>query len=441
MAAKSQQLHIFAFPHTGPLAWRQNGAYGEGEMDFAVYRKMAQDAERGLFDAIFIADNVSLNHWYVDTQHAKHIGNAATFEPMTLLAALAAVTQHIGLMATMSTTYNHPYHVARKLASLDHLSGGRAGWNVVTSMTEPEAANFGLHEQVPSAERYVRANEFVDVVKALWDSWDDDAFIRNKQTGQFYDPAKAHPPRHHGKHFDIAGPLNIPRSPQGHPVICQAGRSEDGLDLAARTADLIFVNHKTMEGNQAIYKAMKERAGKFGRTPDQLRVIPGVFVVIGGTEEEAHRKLRDARDSVDMPTAKAFLAPAFPGIDFTDMPDDEPPPRTPEFLAAAAESRFVLEKDGKPLTLREMCTGYGNQHRQLQVIGTPEQAADMMELWLKAGAADGFNLVPLAMPDGFEGFADEVVPLLQKRGVYREAYEGKTLRENLGFARPDLVSA
>ncbi len=440
MAQRPRQIHLCAFPHTGPLAWRHPDARGEGEIDFGVYKSMAQTAERGKFDAIFLADNVSLNHWHLGQDQAYAMGNAVAFEPFTLLAALSSVTEHIGLMATASTTYNHPYHVARKFASLDHLSGGRAGWNVVTSMTQSEAANFGLKQLIGNAERYQRANEFVDAVKALWDSWDDDAFIRDRASGLFHDPAKARTLDHHGRHFDIAGPLNIPRPPQGHPVLCQAGKSEEGLDLAARTSDLIFLNHHTMEGNQAIYAAMKARAAGFGRGPDELRVMAGLFVVVGGTEAEAQRMLRDARDAVDMPTAKRFLGVFFPGIDVESFADDEPPPLTPEFLAAAQAGRWKLEEDGRRLTVRELCTSHGNHHRQLQVVGTPEQIANMMDLWVANYAADGFNLFPLALPDGFNAFVDEVVPLLQKRGVYRTDYEGRTLRENLGLARPDLRS-
>ena len=438
MGERPRQIHLCAFPHTGPLAWRHAGSHGEGEIDFAVYKHLTQTAERGKFDAVFLADNVSLNHWHLGQESADVMGTAVAFEPFTLLAALSTVTEHIGLMATASTTYNHPYHVARKYASRDHLSGGRAGWNVVTSTTDAEAANFGLDRQLANPDRYARANEFVDVVKGLWDTWDDDAFVRDRATGQFHDPAKARLLNHHGRFFDVAGPLNIPRPPQGHPVLCQAGKSEEGLDLAARTSDLIFLNHHTMEGNQAIYKAMKERAGRFGRRPDELLVMAGLFVVVAGTEEEAQRMMRDARDAVDEDTAKHLLSVFFRGIDVMSWAYDEPPPLTPAFLEAAKAGRWKLEDDGRMLTVRELCTSYGNHHRQLQIAGTPEQIADMMALWVGEQAADGFNLFPLDLPSGFDAFVDEVVPLLQKRGVYRTEYEGKTLRDNLGLARPDL---
>ena len=438
MATSQKRLHLCAFPHTGPLAWRQPDAFTEGYMDFELYRKVAAAAERGLFDTMFIADNVAINHWLTGMDAADRIGNTVCFEPFTLLSALAVVTKHIGLMATASTTYNHPFHLARMLSSLDHLSGGRAGWNVVTSKSPSEAANFGLTDQIDSEARYVRANEFVDAVKGLWDSWEDDAFVRDRASGCFYDASKMRPLNHEGKEFRIAGPLNTPRPPQGHPVICQAGRSGTGMDLAARTADLIFNNKHSAEANRAFRNDVRSRAVRFGRNPDDIKFLPGLFVVLGGTEEEARRKLIAARDAVDMPTAKRFLQPFLPSIDVRAMEDDAPIPDTPEVRAAAAEAGIVLEQDGRRLSVREICTSYGNHWRQLEVIGTPEQVADLMGQWLKEDAADGFNVITLAMPGGYEDFADGVVPLLQKRGIYRTAYEGSTLRENLGLPRPTV---
>jgi FMN-dependent oxidoreductase (nitrilotriacetate monooxygenase family) len=439
MVALRKQLHLCAFPHTGPLGWRRPATVTEGYLDFNLYRKVAQAAERALFDTLFIADNVAINHWLTGMDAADRIGNAVCFEPLTLLAALSSVTEHIGLMATASTTYNHPFHIARMLASLDFLSEGRAGWNVVTSKSPSEAANFGLKGQRESADRYVRANEFVDAVKGLWDSWDDDAFPRDKATGQFYDKAKLHLLDHVGNEFKIEGPLNIPRPPQGHPVLCQAGRSEDGLNLAARTSDLIFNNKHTAEANRAFRADIRMRAARFGRDPDELKYMPGVFVVVGGTEEEAQRKLTTARDAVDMPTAKRFLQPFLPSIDVMEMDDDAPIPNSPEVAQAALEAGIPLEENDRRLSVREICTSYGNHWRQLQVIGTPEQVVGLMEQWLASEAADGFNILGLGLPDGFDDFADAVTPLLQKKGIFREGYAGKTLRENLGLKRPALT--
>lgn len=440
MTATQRKLHFCAFPHGGPLAWRAAGATSEGYLDLEWQKSIATTAERGLFDAVFIADNVAMNHWHTGMEAADRIGNTVCFEPITLLSALSAVTKNIGLMATMSTTYYHPFLVARMLASLDHLSAGRAGWNVVTSRTPDEAANFGLRREVASSDRYVRANEFVDVVTALWDSFDDDAFVRDQASGEFYRKSRMRAIGHEGAEFRVAGPLNIPRPPQGHPVLCQAGQSDDGLNLAARTSDLIFNNRHTPEGNRAFREDVRARAAKFGRDPDELLFMPGVFVVIGGTEEEARRKLRDARDSVDETTAKRFLQPFIPGTELADLDFDAPPPDGESLRKEAAAAGMVLEKDGRHFTIRELCTSFGNHWRQFELIGTPEQVAGTMADWFGQGVVDGFNLMTLRMPDGYADIADTVVPILQRQGIYREGYEGATLRENLGLKRPDLRS-
>jgi FMN-dependent oxidoreductase (nitrilotriacetate monooxygenase family) len=408
-------------------------------MDLDLYVQVAQTAERGLFDALFVGDNVCLNDWLTGLDAASRIGNTIGFEPFTLLGGLAMVTQNIGLMATASTTYNHPYHIARKFASLDHMTGGRAGWNVVTSNNVNEAANFGMDASIESADRYVIANEFVDVVKALWDSWTDDAFIRDRQSGEYYDLAKLRMSGHRGEHFKVAGPLNLSRPPQGRPVLCQAGRSEAGMDLAARTADLIFNNQHSAEASGRFRQRMRERAVAHGRRANDIRFMAGVFVVVGGTEAEAQRKMRDARDSVDAPTAKRFLQPFLPSLDLEPLEFDAPLPIDDRVLASARSAGMMLEEDGRRLSIRELCTSYGNHWRQLQVVGAAEQVADLMTDWLAQDAADGFNVFTLGMPGGFEDFVDGVVPELQRRGAYRTAYEGKTLRETLGLARPELV--
>ena len=439
MSISPRQLHLCAFPHSGPLGWRHAGAESEGDMNVDFYVRIAKAAERGKFDAMFLADNVAMNEWHTGVENADRIGNACVFEPFTLLSALAMVTERLGLMATASTTYNHPFHVARKFASLDHISNGRAGWNVVSSRTPSEWDNFFLGETADDKAKYERAEEFVDVVKSLWDSWTDDAFPRDKASGQYYDATKMHPPEHRGRHFQVRGPLNIPRPPQGHPVLCQAGRSEAGLELAARTADLIFNNQHTPEANRQFRNDVRARAVRHGRHPDDIRFMAGLFVVVGGTEDEAQRKMRDARDAVDMPTAKRFLAPFLPGVDVEALGDDEPIPDTPTAQAAAKAAGIALEENGRRLGVRELCTSFGNHWRQLQVIGTPEQVADLMGDWLARDAADGFNLMTLALPQGYEDFADGVVPELQRRGIFRQEYQGRTLRDHLGIARPELT--
>jgi len=435
MALADGKIRLCAFPHAPPLAWRVPGSRSEGQFDFKLYRDLVSTLERGFFDAVFFADNLSLNPWGAGNEAAHLIGNAAVFEPLTLLSALSALTEHIGLMATASTTYNHPFHVARKFASLDHLSGGRAGWNVVTSMTLTEAANFGLLEQMSSEARYARANSFVDCVTGLWNSWEPDAILNDHAGGVFFDPAKVHALNHADAHFSVAGPLNLARPPQGRPVICQAGTSDAGLDLAARTADLVFVNGRTLEEGQGLYAKMKARAARFGRAAGDLAVLPGLFFIVGGTEAEAQRMLRDARDAIDTPTAKRFLSIFLPGIDLEPLDYDSPLPETPAIVAAAARAQIRLSEGGRRLTIRELCSSHGNHWRHLEVVGSAEQVADLIETWLHADAADGFNLFTLAGPDGYGAFVDGVVPELQQRGLFRTAYEGKTLRENLGLPR------
>lgn len=436
MAERSRHLHLCAFPHSGPLAWRRRGAAAEGDLTIDFYRRIAAAAERGKFDAMFLADNVAMNDWHTGVAAADRVGNAVCFEPFTLLSALAMVTTRLGLMATASTSYNHPYHIARKFASLDHLSGGRAGWNIVTSRTESEAENFQFGGESEDPAKYERAEEFVDLVKSLWDSWADDAFTRDRTSGAYYDAGKMYPPEHRGRFFQVRGPLNIPRPPQGHPILCQAGRSSAGLELAARTSDLVFNNQHTPEANRAFRDGVRARAVRHGRRPEDIRFMAGLFVVIGGTEEEARRKVREARDAVDMPTAKRFLAPFLPGVDLEKLGDDEPIPDTPAAEAAAAAAGIRLHQGGRRLGVRDLCTSFGNHWRQLEVIGTPEQVADLMADWLAKDAADGFNLMTLALPEGYEEFADGVVPELQRRGIFREDYEGVTLRDHLGLARP-----
>ncbi len=435
MALSDGKIRLCAFPHGSPLAWRLPGSRAEGLLNLKVYMDLVQTLERGLFDAVFFADNLSLNPWGAGNEAAHLIGNAAVFEPLTLLSALSARTEHIGLMATASTTYNHPFHVARKFASLDHLSGGRAGWNVVTSMTLTEAANFGLTTQMSSEERYARANAFVDCVTGLWSGWDKDAIINDVNRGMFFDPGRIRALNRHDAHFSIAGPLNIPRPPQGKPVICQAGTSDAGLDLAARTADLVFVNGRTLDEGRGLYKSMKARAAGFGRAPGDLAVLPGLFFIIGDTEAEAQRMVRDARDAIDEPTAKRFLSVFLPGIDLEPLEYDAPLPDTPAIAAAAARAQLKLEEKGRRLTIRELGSSHGNHWHHLEVVGTAEQVADLIETWLRADAADGFNLFTMAGPEGYGSFVDGVVPELQRRGVFRTSYEGATLRENLGLPK------
>ena len=320
MARPRAQLRLGAFFNpTGHhvASWRHPKAQADAGINFAHYVEIAQTAERAKFDMIFLADNIGVREAHIDalSRSAQYIAN---FEPITLISALAAVTSRIGLTCTASTSYNEPFHIARKFASLDHISGGRAGWNLVTSGQDVEAYNFSREAHYGHAERYQRANEFAEVVKALWDSWDDDAFPRNKETGQFFIPEKMHFLHHRGKHFQVRGPLNIPRSPQGHPVIVQAGTSDDGMDVAARFAEVIFSANLTMESCQQYFKEVKRRAAdKFGRNPDHLKVMPGLSVYVGRTEEEANEKYEHQNSLMHPIVAREILSTVLGGVDLS----------------------------------------------------------------------------------------------------------------------------
>lgn len=418
-------------------AWRYPDANAEGGLDFNHFRKIAQTAERGKFDTIFFADGVSVRDRGQDKDIISRAGHVAHFEPITLLSALSVVTEHIGLIATVSTTYNEPYHLARKFASLDYLSGGRAGWNLVTSATDSEAKNFNLDKHPDHAPRYQRAREFVDVVKGLWDSWEDDAFIRDKESGIFFDPDKFHVPNHKGEYFSVRGPLNVARPIQGYPVIVQAGSSEDGKQLAAETAEVIFTAHQTLADAKAFYADVKERAAKFGRNPDHIKIMPGIFPVIGRTEEEAQEKFQKLQDGIDPKVGLALLGSMLGNVDLSAYPLDAPLPDLPETeLQQSRQDLLIRLARRKNLTIRQLYQWIAGARGHYQLVGTPEQIADHLQEWFINDAADGFNIMPPYLPSGLEEFVDLVIPILQERGLFRTEYEGKTLRENLGLPRP-----
>ncbi|TYQ25376.1 LLM class flavin-dependent oxidoreductase [Pseudanabaena sp. UWO310] len=418
-------------------AWRYPDANAEGGLDFNHFRKIAQTAERGKFDTIFFADGVSVRDRGQDKDIISRAGHVAHFEPITLLSALSVVTEHIGLIATVSTTYNEPYHLARKFASLDYLSGGRAGWNLVTSATDSEAKNFNLEKHPDHAPRYQRAREFVDVVKGLWDSWEDDAFIRDKESGIFFDPDKFHVPNHKGEYFSVRGPLNVARPIQGYPVIVQAGSSEDGKQLAAETAEVIFTAHQTLADAKAFYADVKERAAKFGRNPDHIKIMPGIFPVIGRTEEEAQEKFQKLQDGIDPKVGLALLSSMLGNVDLSAYPLDAPLPDLPETeLHQSRQDLLIRLARRENLTIRQLYQWIAGARGHYQLVGTPEQIADHLQEWFINDAADGFNIMPPYLPSGLEEFVDLVIPILQERGLFRTEYEGKTLRENLGLPRP-----
>ena len=435
----SKKLRLGAFlPGAGQhvAAWRHPDANAAGPLDFEHYKRLAQTAERGLFDAFFLADGLAANFGGV----LGHGGSAkaADFEPITLFAALAQVTRHIGFIATASTTYEEPYLLARKFASLDYLSGGRAGWNVVTTVGDETARNFGYPQQLTSSERYARAEEFVDTAKALWDSWEDDAFVRDKQSGRYFDPAKVHPPQHQGKHFSVAGALNVARPPQGYPVIVQAGQSELGLELAARTAEVVFTAQQSLEDAQNFYRQLKSRLAKYGRSPDALRIMPGVSVYVAETEQEARAKLQQLNDLIRPEEGLTLLASLSGGVDLSQYPLDGPFPELPRTEGWISRQQMMVDIARKhDFSIRELYQWVATARGHWTLVGTPEQIADELQRWFENGAADGFNVLPPVLPGSLDDFVDLVIPELQRRGLFRTEYEGTTLRENLGLARPE----
>lgn len=437
-AASARRMHLGTLLHANghhTAGWRHPDAILGGDHDLAFYRRLAETAERGKFDVLFLADQVGLRDRETTDQLSRS-PIAVHLEPLTLLSALATATSRIGLAATASTTYNEPYHVARKFASLDHLSGGRAGWNVVTSFTDGEARNFSRDRNPTHASRYGRAREFVTVVKGLWDSWDDDAFVRDKTTGRYFDPAKLHVLDHRGAHFSVRGPLNIPRSPQGHPILFQAGASDEGLDLAAATADVVYSAAQTIEDAQAFYAKLKGRAAALGRNPDSLKILPGVQPFVGKTQADARAKHKALLDLIH-PEAGLGILSTLIGVDMSIYPLDEPVPDLPVTDSHRSRQRLLLDlakREG--LTVRQLyghvCNGAGHH----TVVGTPQAIADRLQTWFENGAADGFNILPPYLPGGLEDFVDAVVPELQARGIFRRDYDGRTLRDHLGLARP-----
>ncbi|MBV6754066.1 LLM class flavin-dependent oxidoreductase [Pseudomonas chlororaphis] len=437
MTHTPRQLKLGAFlMATGHhvAAWRHPDVPANAGLDFAHYKHLARVAEAAKFDALFVADSVAAP----SAEIASRMARSEHFEPLTLLSALSAVTDHIGLIATATTSYNEPYHVARKFASLDHLSGGRAGWNLVTSDNAAEALNFGRTEHIGHAERYSRAREFHQVVTGLWDSWEDDAFTRDKSSGQYYDPARLHVLNHSGEHFKVKGPLNVARSPQSQPVIVQAGSSELGRELAAQTAEVVFTAQTSLSKAQIFYADLKGRLAKFGRSTDALKIMPGVFVVVGQSEAEAREKYESFQQWVEPEVGVALLGRMLGNFDLSGYPLDGPLPELP-LTDSGQQSRQKLLTElagAENLTLAQLGRRIAGGRGHYSLIGTPTQIADELQTWFEQGAADGFNVLVPHLPGGLEDFAVSVVPELQRRGLFRTEYQGTTLREHLGLARP-----
>lgn len=434
-AARQLILGAFMRPvsiHTA--AWRYPGAHADGNFNFAHLRRYIETLERGRFHAFFMADHLALMN--MPMAALKRSATVTSFDPLTLLPALATCTAHIGLIATASTTYNDPYHIARKFASLDHLSGGRAGWNMVTSSNPDEALNFGREQHLEHAERYRRAREFHAVVTGLWDSWADDAFIRDVDDGVYFDPARLHVLDHRGEHLKVRGPLNIARPPQGWPVIVQAGSSEAGQALAAETAELVFSAQNALADAQRYYTALKARVAAAGRRPDDVKILPGAFVVVGDTLAEA-RAIKSRLDSLVHPDSGLATLAVTLGCDVSGFDLDGPLPEIPDSNASKSQrEKLIAMAAREKMTVRQLAQYVGGSFGTLEMVGTPRTIADEMEEWLESGGSDGFNVMFPWLPGGLDAFVEKVVPELQRRGLFQREYAGVTLRENLGLARP-----
>lgn len=436
-----RQLRLGAFiMATGHhiAAWRHPGSQVDSGVNIDHYIDVAKTAERGLFDQVFVADSPGVAYRGGDDEAFSRQGRVSYFEPVTLWAALASVTRHIGFVATASTTYEDPFLLARKFASLDHISKGRAAWNVVTTGADNVSGNFGLDKHPEPEDRYERAHEFIDVVKGLWDSFDDDAFSRDPASGVYFDPRKLHKLNHVGKHFKVEGPLNLERSPQGHPVIVQAGSSEPGRELAAATAEAIFTAWTSLAEAQAFYADVKGRLAKYGRRPDELLILPGISPVIGRTQEEAEAKWAELQQLIHPSVGLGTIAHHWPNEDLTKWDLDAPPPYYPEPPAGRNSRHHVVIELARreKFTVRQLYEYLAGARGHWVVVGTPQKIADEMQSWFENGAADGFNVMPPVLPESLNEFVDLVIPELQKRGLFRTAYEGTTLRENLGLDRP-----
>ncbi len=432
----TKTLHLGAFMRPVGIHtawWRYPGAQADANFNLKHLVSFIQTLERGCFDAFFMADHLAVLNMPIEA--LRRSATVTSFEPLTLLSSLAMVTERIGLVATASTTFDEPYHIARRFASLDHISGGRAGWNIVTTSNPDAALNFGMTEHVEHDERYRRAHEFFDVVTGLWDSWADDAWLRDQDSGLFFDERRLHVLDHHGEHLNVRGPLNIARPIQGWPVIVQAGASEAGKDLAARTAEVIFGSSRTIEDARRFYADMQARLRAAGRAPDALKVLPGALVTVGRSTQEAIDRQALLDSLVHVESALPNLSLRL-GVDASHFELDAPLPELPRTNASqSGQDALVAQARRESLTVRQLAqrvSGYGG----LKMVGTASEIADTMQDWLETEACDGFNIMFPTVPAGLNDFVDLVVPELQRRGIFRTAYQGSTLRDHLGLARP-----
>ena len=437
MQAASRQMHLGVFvlgSGNHSAGWRHEGAF-TSHMELPVMQEIARISERGKFDLLFISDSMAMD----PTDHPSFL---CRFEPTTLITALAACTTRVGLGATVSTSFSEPFNVARIFASIDHLSAGRAAWNVVTSSNAKAALNFNLDEHIEHELRYARANEFVDVVRGLWDCWDDGAIVADKITGRYIDADKVRPLNHRGRFFKVRGPLNMARCPQGRPVIIQAGGSPSGLELAARTADVVFSVVQELAPAKIAYADLKGRMAKYGRSPDEIAVLPGVMPIVGDSDAEAREKLAKLQSWITPTNAKTLVASRI-GYDVSDYPLDGPVPPPPAALNSRTFPAVLYEMAKREnMTLRDLYNLTAAARGHWVLCGTPHRIADTLEQWFVEGAADGFNILPAHFPGGFADFVDRVVPELQRRGLFRHEYESATLRDHFGLARvPPMMTA
>jgi FMN-dependent oxidoreductase (nitrilotriacetate monooxygenase family) len=436
MTEKQRQLHLNAFLMEAghhEAAWRLPQSNPRADFDLRHWIELAQLAEDAKFDSLFLADGPALTG-------SGEFRPPGQLEPLTLLTALSQHTSRIGLIATASSTYNEPYNLARRLASVDHVSGGRAGWNIVTSAGADEAANFGLVDRPSHAVRYQRADEFLTVAKALWDSWETEAVLADKATGRYADPGRLHAVDHVGDHFKVAGPLNVQRPPQGHPLLVQAGSSEDGRNFAAQHAEAIFTAHQTYDRAAEFYRDIKARARAAGRNPDGVLVLPGIVPFIGSTEEEAAELSREF-DELRIPEyGLAQLAWNFetdPSVFELDKPLPPFILARPKLEGSQSRSDLIIElAQRENLTVSQILSRLGGGRGHFTFVGTPDQAADTIISWFEAGAADGFNIMAPALPSELEKFIEHVLPILRSKGLFREEYQGTTLREHYGLTAP-----
>lgn len=437
-----RQIKLGAFiPTTSQhvAGWRHPESRPQDHLNIDYAIELAKTAERGLFDAYFLADGLSVR-WSSAVEGEKGLGDKGVgFEPVTLFAALSAVTQNIGFIATASTTYEDPYILARKFASLDHISKGRAAWNVVTTASADAAKNFNIQQHPEPKERYERADEFIEVTQKLWDSWEDNAFHYNKETGQFFDARKQHQPNHQGQYYQVLGALNVSRPPQGYPVIVQAGQSEDGRELAGKYAEVIFTAQQNLADAQAFYRDVKNRLVKYGRHADDLKIMPGVSIFVAKTAQEAQEKYDFLNSLIHPEVGLSLLSALAGGINLTKFDLDAPFPKIEDAdINFSSRQQMMIDIARKHnFSIRQLYQYIASARGHWTLIGTPEQVVDQLQEWFENDAADGFNVLPPTTPAGLNDFVDLIVPELQRRGLFRTAYEGTTLRENLGLKRPE----